>query len=230
MRVAPVGLAMRHPDWAFQLGSETAGLTHGHSSGYLSAGFMALLIEEIVSGAALADSIQMAKQCLTKKPGHEEVLNAVESAVYLAQSDAPSTKLAVLGQGWVAEEALAIGLYCALAATNFEEAVVLAVNHSGDSDSTGAIAGNICGALYGDAAIPARWLDRLELREEITAIADDLAGLREDTLDLNSDQIHEHIRAGSGHSRRSSVHTSHVPTRRLAKHGLLRVGSSSPQC
>jgi ADP-ribosylglycohydrolase len=68
---------------------------------------------------------------------------------------------------------------------------VLAVNHSGDSDSTGAIAGNICGALYGAAAIPAPWLNRLELREEITAAADDLAALRENTLDLNSDEIFE---------------------------------------
>ena len=129
--------------------------------------------------------------CLKKQPGHEEVLNAVEGAVFLAQSGAPRTKLPVLGQGWVAEEALAIGLYCALAAPNFEEVVVLAVNHSGDSDSTGAIAGNICGALYGAAAIPARRLERLELRDEITAIADDLAGTREDTLDLDSDLLHE---------------------------------------
>jgi ADP-ribosylglycohydrolase len=190
MRVAPVGLVMRR-EWAFGLGSETAALTHGHPSGYLSAGFLALLIEKIVSGASLADSIQMAKQCLTKQPGHEEVLNAVESAVFLAQSDAPHTKLAVLGQGWVAEEALAIALYCALVASNFEEAIVLAVNHSGDSDSTGAIAGNICGALYGVEAIPARWVDAVELRDEITSIADDLAGLREDALDLDSEQIFE---------------------------------------
>lgn len=189
MRVAPVGLAMRHPDWAFQLGSETAGLTHGHSSGYLSAGFMALLIEEIVSGASLRDSIRTAKRCLMTKPRHNEISVAVENAERLAQSDVPYTKMPVLGQGWVAEEALAIALYCALAAPNFEEAVVLAVNHSGDSDSTGAIAGNVCGALYGDSAIPARWLDRLELRDDITALADDLAALHEDRLDLDCDQI-----------------------------------------
>ena len=190
MRVAPVGLVASR-ERAFELGCETAALTHGHPSGYLSAGFMALLIEEIVSGASLPDSIQTTKQCLMAQPGHEEVLNAVENAMFLAQSDAPDTRMPVLGQGWVAEEALAIAVYCALVAPNFEEAVVLAVNHSGDSDSTGAIAGNICGALYRDASIPARWLDRLELKDEITAIADDLAGVHEDTLDLESKQILE---------------------------------------
>ena len=115
--MAPVGLVSRR-GMAFELGMETAALTHGHPSGYLSAGFLALLIDEIVSGASLTDSIQMAKQCLLTKPGHEGVLNAVESALLLAKSDAPHTKLPILGQGWVAEEALAIGLYCALVGPN----------------------------------------------------------------------------------------------------------------
>lgn len=49
------------------------------------------------------------------------------------------------------------------------------MNHSGDSDSTGAITGNILGLLLGRDAIPARWLIDLELREEIEQIARDLA-------------------------------------------------------
>lgn len=48
-----------------------------------------------------------------------------------------------LGGGWIAEEALAIGLYCALVGRDFAHGVLLAVNHGGDSDSTGAIAGNL---------------------------------------------------------------------------------------
>jgi len=35
----------------------------------------------------------------------------------------------------VAEEALSMGLYCALGAKDFEDGIILAVNHSGDSDS-----------------------------------------------------------------------------------------------
>jgi hypothetical protein len=52
---------------------------------------------------------------------------------------------------------------------------VLAVNHSGDSDSTGAIAGNILGTLHGEASIPAAWLEELELRDVVAEVADDLA-------------------------------------------------------
>jgi ADP-ribosylglycohydrolase len=52
--------------------------------------------------------------------------------------------------------------------------VLLAVNHGGDSDTTGSIAGSLLGLVHGEAGIPERWLERLELREVITRISDDL--------------------------------------------------------
>jgi ADP-ribosylglycohydrolase len=76
--------------------------------------------------------------------------------------------------GWVAREAAAIPIFCALSGDDFEAGVRRAVNHAGDSDSTGAITGNILGARFGESAIPRRWLDKLELRREIEAIAVDL--------------------------------------------------------
>lgn len=188
MRVAPVGLVAAR-DNAFELGNQTAALTHGHPSGYLSAGFLALVIAEIIAGTSLRESIRAAKQTLITQPDHAEVLKPVENAEALASSETGS--VTALGQGWVPEEALAIALYCPLVAPNFEEAVVLAVNHAGDSDSTGAITGNICGALYGIDSIPARWLNELELREEIEAIADDLSALRDGRLDIDSDLVYQ---------------------------------------
>ena len=99
----------------------------------------------------------------------------MQAAVALAAAGAPSAeRVERLGGGWVAEEALAIGLYCALAAPALEDALPLAVTHSGDSDSTGSIAGNLLGALLGERAIPARWLAPLELRDEIRTVATDL--------------------------------------------------------
>ena len=80
-----------------------------------------------------------------------------------------------LGQGWVAEETLAIAIYCALKyEQDFEKAIIAAVNHSGDSDSTGAVTGNILGAHLGLKAIPHKFLCDLELRDTILEIADDL--------------------------------------------------------
>ncbi len=53
----------------------------------------------------------------------------------------------------------------------------MAVNHFVDSDSTGAICGNILGAMWGEGAINRSWLDELELPNEILMIADDLAAV-----------------------------------------------------
>ena len=78
-------------------------------------------------------------------------------------------------EGWVAEGTLAIAVYCALKySDNFERGVIAAVNHGGDSDSTGAVAGNILGAALGFGAIPQKYLDKLEPKDTILEIAEDL--------------------------------------------------------
>ena len=114
---------------------------------------------------------------LRRHPAHEECAAAIERAISLSEEKrgaASPEDVESFGGGWVAEEALAIGVFCALAAPGFESALRLAVNHGGDSDSTGAIAGNLLGASLGEAAIPVRWLDVLELREEIARLAEEL--------------------------------------------------------
>lgn len=50
----------------------------------------------------------------------------------------------------------------------------MAVNHDGDSDSTGAIAGNLLGTMFGVEAIPQAWLEDLELRAVIEELTTDL--------------------------------------------------------
>lgn len=176
MRVAPVGLIALD---AFGLASEAAAITHGHPTGYLSAGVLALIIRQIIDSKSLSDAINHAVyEELPKHKNHEETLAACDKAIKMAQDEtiqpAPKT-VESLGGGWIAEEALAIAIYCCLVYENeFRKAVLLAVNHSGDSDSTGAITGNILGALHGTEAIPRYWLERLELKDAIAEIAEDL--------------------------------------------------------
>jgi ADP-ribosylglycohydrolase len=172
MRIAPGGLIANDP---FRLGCEIAATTHGHPSGYLAAGFLARLIYGIVHNKDLQAAIGNAREELLRWPKHEECLAAVDNAIALARSaDAISETVERLGEGWVAEEALAISLFCALKAKDFLGGVRLAVNHGGDSDSTGAITGNILGASWGKAAIPEEFLMPLELREVIEQLSSDL--------------------------------------------------------
>ena len=181
MRVAPVGLfyarnqetdAVRQ---AFDMGCRLAALTHGHPTGWLTGGVLAVLVFHLAQGETLHAAADSAIALLKTQPAHEETLHAIELAQQLAQTPTPSHEaIAKLGEGWVAEEALAIAVYCALAARSFEHGVLMAVNHSGDSDSTGAIAGNLLGAMYGVTAIRTAWLENLELNSVIQEIADDL--------------------------------------------------------
>jgi ADP-ribosylglycohydrolase len=136
MRVAPVGLVGASDP--FELGSNLAAITHGHPTGHLAAGFLAQLLHELSAGGTLDASVARASAVLERAPGHEETLAAVNRAVVLAKRRKATPKLIEsLGGGWVAEEAVAIGLFAALAAKGFEDGVLLAVNHGGDSDSKG---------------------------------------------------------------------------------------------
>ena len=180
MRVAPVGLLMarRGRDYqgsAFSTGCELSALTHGHPSGILPGGVLAALTFSLVGGKSLRDALRDAKAMLVGHRDADETLLALARAEALADSlIAKEEAIERLGQGWVAEEALAIAVYCALVSDNFRDAVLLSINHSGDSDSTGAITGNLMGAMLGEAAIPPEWLEPLELRDVIAEIAEDL--------------------------------------------------------
>jgi ADP-ribosylglycohydrolase len=172
MRVAPAGLVGDDP---FDLGCRLAAITHGHATGWLSAGVFAAAIAGLLDGSSLLEAVDAALGRLRTYPGHTETLQAVDAALWLAKHArrAPET-VERLGSGWVAEEALAIALYCALTADGFDDGVLLAVNHGGDSDSTGSLTGNLLGTLLGADAIPFRWLADLELRDEIEQVAQDL--------------------------------------------------------
>ncbi|MDR0811635.1 MAG: ADP-ribosylglycohydrolase family protein [Paludibacter sp.] len=178
MRMAPVGLVFAgDPKRAFRLGCELAAITHGHPSGYLSAGFFASLIALLVTGESLENAIAQSIRSLEGYPEHKETLSAVNKALKFAQTaECTPENIERLGGGWVGEEALAIALYCSLCFPNdFEKGVLASVNHSGDSDSTGSITGNIAGLMLSDKnIIPQRWIENLLYKEIVLQIAEDL--------------------------------------------------------
>jgi len=173
MRVAPVGLIDDDP---FRRAGQIAAITHGHPTGYLAAGVLAALISELMAGMELGEAVQSAVRQLKTYAHHQETLRCIELALELLDNDGDlESDIRCIGQGWVAEEALAIGIYCALASDcDFRTGISLAVNHDGDSDSTGAITGNILGAYLGARGIPADWLSHVQLSPQLTQLADDL--------------------------------------------------------
>ncbi|MCC7075927.1 MAG: ADP-ribosylglycohydrolase family protein [Acidimicrobiia bacterium] len=175
MRVAPVGLTANDP---FELGATAASITHMHPTGWLAAGAFAALLSRVLNGADLSAACNIVIENLDEMNGGEETANALRAALEVAES-APVGAETVerLGAGWVAEEALAIGVYATLVADDFSHGLNVAVTHSGDSDSTGSIAGNLLGAMHGEEALPPALLDDLEGRDVIRQVAIDLAGI-----------------------------------------------------
>jgi ADP-ribosylglycohydrolase len=170
MRIAPAGLMSESMEQAFSLGVSLSAITHGHEAGYLSGGFLAALINALSWGMPVVEAIKRSRKLLVSWPRNHEVLSAVDSAVdvhnKLQGQELTVAAIENLGGAWVAEEALAIALLCALHyQDDFRKGVLAAVNHSGDCDSTGAIAGNILGVMLGVEAIPQEWRDNLLFRD-----------------------------------------------------------------
>ena len=202
MRVAPVALCQdlresMAPDFLYTLGGAVADITHNNPLGYMPAAMLIMLLDKIARCGkavtqkelenlvlACVDEIGSVKlhdegesDTYDKYPGAVATLKRLmKLAVDLAASDRPDEEcIRELGEGWTGEEALVIAVYCALRhADSFEDAVVAAVNHSGDSDSTGAICGNIMGLIYGYKAIPTHFKEHLELLPVLVEVATDL--------------------------------------------------------
>ena len=66
----------------------------------------------------------------------------------------------ILSTGYVVDS-LEAAIYCLLNTDGYAECVLRAVNLGGDTDTVGAIAGGLAGALYGYDAIPERWRSAL---------------------------------------------------------------------
>ena len=184
MRAAPFGLygAVNAAD-AAKRAAEAAAQTHGHPLGYLPAAVMADIVHRCVFDNKGLTLRQITEQALYEiaalyadDPFIDDLIDLLSRALLLSEnSDSDLNNIHRLGEGWVGDEALAIALYCCLKyPDDFDACIIASVNHKGDSDSTGAIAGNILGAWLGMDAIGAKWTQNLELTPVIDTLAQDL--------------------------------------------------------
>lgn len=174
MRVAPIGLylpaAKMSPDDCDRLGAEAAALTHGHDLGWLPAAMLVHMVrrlthEEVNMHTAAASGISAMMRLFPEAAHLRDFIKLMDYAVRLADSSADKEDaIFQIGEGWVGDEALAVALFCAIRFENdFAGGIIAAVNHNGDSDSTGAIAGNLLGARLGLSGIPEQFRTNLEL-------------------------------------------------------------------
>ena len=185
-------------------GGELARLTHRHPLGWLSACiFVQILFKSVLYADnikkdefknIISDSILRLRSLRIfhpiipctwdKSKSYGEVFDLyityldliIKKAILFAESGMSDLDgIHKIGKGWVAEEVLAIAIFCVLRHFgDFEGAVVASVNHDGNSNSTGVITGNIIGAMVGYNSIPKYYKTDLELRDLILSVAQDL--------------------------------------------------------
>ena len=191
MRIAPIPLYAAVDNRmgildADKLAGDAAEITHQHPLGFISAALMSHVIyrlaldieptQDSMKHYIMEGVAEMRKQYKAYHNDVERMAELAERAIFLLDNRKTDLEnIGHLGEGWTGEEALAIALYCALKHfDSFEEAMIAAVNHGGDSDSTGAVTGNILGAAIGYEAIPQFYKDDLEMHDLILHMADDL--------------------------------------------------------
>ena len=192
MRVAPIGIfnaAHRniydYHDTA-HLAGWSAEITHRHIASTFAAALLATTVMNCIEDDTVdrmklffivTGGLTMMRQYF---PDYDEQWQKFDKLIHLAlelgKSDiAEEDAIRRLGEGWVGDEAIAIAIFAVMRhIDSFEDCVVCAVNHDGDSDSTGAIAGNIIGAILGYSAIPRYYLENLEIEPILVSAADDL--------------------------------------------------------
>ena len=184
MRVAPLALNGGYDIETLDMeGAQIAAITHGHSLGYMPAAVLTHILSRIVfsgKGMTLKEIVKDAEQTIARIFKGDKNLRVLTDLIDLAielseNNDSDLNNIHKLGEGWVAEETLAISIYCALRhQDDFSAGIIAAVNHKGDSDSTGAVTGNILGALLGYDAIDEKWKTDLELIDVILEMADNI--------------------------------------------------------
>ena len=168
MRAHPIGIVFaNNPEKAFEVGIDSAALTHSSPDGFIPAGVLACLVAHLMSGKNLSDSFKGMMEILNSYP--QNLITGTKKALYYAlvapvagdhsliidkRVGRVGGTLGKSGGGWLGHDALAIAIYAIRCAPmNVLEALRISVNHSGDSDSTGAITGALMGALHGPLAI-----------------------------------------------------------------------------
>ena len=207
MRVAPMALLMAgywsrnksfyNVQQMDEAGAEVAAVTHKHPLAFLPSAMLTHLIYRVIrmeENEIKANIADIALETINVfdniyKGEYEEdkrsLSNLTRMAVKLAtNSKSDAENIRMLGEGWTGDEAWAIALYCVVRHIgSIEDAIIAAVNHDGDSDSTGAVCGNIMGAIYGYEAMKQKRLfcqqdkeleQTIELSNIILTLADDL--------------------------------------------------------
>lgn len=166
MRLAPVPMFyFPDRDRVLHFSGESARTTHGAAECVDASRLFGDILLRALAGASKSEILL----------GSEPEIVAAPTIQAIARGDYQNQSIQkIRGTGYVVES-LAAALWCFWTTETFEQAVLAAANLGEDADTTAAICGQVAGAHYGEAAIPASWLSQLAMRSEIAELAERLS-------------------------------------------------------
>lgn len=149
---------------------EASGLTHAHIISkvccvyYVYMGIYIMKFgKEKGLQKAIEEAIQTVNEYYTNNP-EEVFLSQLSTIAELPREEIKST-------GYVIDS-LEASIWSLYNSSSYREAVELAVNLGGDTDTIGSITGSLAGLYYGVEDIPAEWVDCLQNKELINSICE----------------------------------------------------------
>lgn len=161
MRCAPIALFYRnYPAQLTQVSLESARVTHAESRAAWSTVAINQALVHLLNGGDIADAPAAA------------VAGIPDARVVDAVLAAGSTSRDEVGAGGYVLDTVGAAFWALANFPTAEEIIVQAVSLGDDADSTGAVSGALAGAAFGSLALPSRWRDQVQYREELTEEAD----------------------------------------------------------
>ncbi|MFZ5449098.1 MAG: ADP-ribosylglycohydrolase family protein [Thermodesulfobacteriota bacterium] len=175
MRVAPIGYLYQHDlPKLRRVAAASAMTTHHHPTAQLAAVSAAFLVKLALDRLPPEDMIPALE--LETHSHSQDFSQALERLEEALEMTSPEAALNHIGEGWVAEEAVTMALYCFLRSPDdFVATIRRGANTQGDSDSIASIAGGISGAYLGIRALPRDWVERIEKSAYLKDVAHRLA-------------------------------------------------------
>ena len=169
MRLAPVPLFYASdPRLAIGYSALSSKTTHAATAAIDSCRYLAALIVGSVQGRSNSELLDGVFEpyagCWAEEPLCAEVLAVAQGSFRRKQPPE------IRGTGYVVDS-LEAALWAFAGTDSFEQGALAAVNLGNDSDTTGAVYGQLAGAFYGLDSIPSEWLDTLIHRYMIDGYA-----------------------------------------------------------
>jgi ADP-ribosyl-[dinitrogen reductase] hydrolase len=166
MRLAPVPMFFfANHDKAIELSGESSRTTHGADECIECCRLFGAMLHLALNGCRDKHEILL---------GHGLEYFKSKAVASIAQGEYRfKNSFDIRGTGYVVKS-LEAALWCFCETGNFKDAILKAANLGDDADTTAAVCGQLAGAFYGESGIPAHWLQKLAMGEEIGKLAEKL--------------------------------------------------------